>query len=402
MDVKNIKQIVALILCVSATIINAQQTNFKHFVAPINADQSKNSVDSDGSNGNNEQSNLDDATKKNLLAQQKHMMNVLHALRNQEAALSLPKESLNPLAEVIINNYPEEIKTNLLKFVESAGNARLRLKDYKNSLDKEEKISLLNSAKKLTAQATLLSSKLLEVSIGRDELRENIAKLADNLSFKESYNATNEFLSFPERFKFLRLIPPIILHSLSLWESKQKLGNNSFDLHNAAVIARQPIYIEDIRQTVDATIQASTLNQDIRNNENSFSIKDFVWYAALPILAAKHSPEEHAFDLKNPQQLVCFGASIMQYLKPLINLTPRLQELFHIRKSPRDKVIEACAGLVGYSAVFGDLLLNSSMPANKETIKKGYTNDSALPAAQYCPFANKNMSSPNIIKKLMF
>ena len=38
------------------------------------------------------------------------------------------------------------------------------------------------------------------------------------------------------------------------------------------------------------------------------------------------------------------------------------------------------------------LFLNSSMPANKEKMKKGYTNDSALPAAQYCPFTNKNMN----------
>lgn len=359
MDIKNIKNIVALTLCVSATILNAQPTNFKHFTTPTHTTQSNNSSDSDGSDNSSKENNFDNTTQKNLLEQQqKHLLNVLREIQNQEVALSLPKESLTPLTQVIINNYPKEIKENLLKFVELSGNARLRLKAHKNSLDKEEKVELLRSAKKLVTEATALSAKLLEVSVGRDELREDIVTLSENLCFKESYNATNEFLTFPERFKFLRLIPPIVLHSLSLWESKQK--QPTFDLYNSTVVARQPIYVEDINQTVEATIQASTLNQDIRSNENKVSIKDIIWHAALPILAAKHSPEEHAFNLKNPQQLICFGASIMQYLKPLINLTPRLQELFHIRKSPRDKVIEAGAGLIGYGAVLGDLFVNST------------------------------------------
>lgn len=353
MDIKNIKNIVALTLCVSATILNAQPTNFKHFTTPTHTTQSNNSSDSDGSDNSSKENNFDNTTQKNLLEQQqKHLLNVLREIQNQEVALSLPKESLTPLAQVIINNYPKEIKENLLKFVELSGNARLRLKAHKNSLDKEEKVELLRSAKKLVTEATTLSAKLLEVSVGRDELLEDITKLSENLCFKESYNATNEFLTFPERFKFLRLIPPIVLHSLSLWANKTQNDEYVFNLQNAFG-TRSP-------QLLALQSSPLALSQVVANNENSTTFKDIVWYAALPILAAKHSPEEHAFNLKNPQQLICFGASIMQYLKPLINLTPRLQELFHIRKSPRDKVIEAGAGLIGYGAVLGDLFVNST------------------------------------------
>ena len=139
---------------------------------------------------------------------------------------------------------------------------------------------------------------------------------------------------------------------MSLWANKTQNDEYVFNLQNAFG-TRSP-------QLLALQSSPLALSQVVANNENSTTFKDIVWYAALPILAAKHSPEEHAFNLKNPQQLICFGASIMQYLKPLINLTPRLQELFHIRKSPRDKVIEAGAGLIGYGAVLGDLFVNST------------------------------------------
>lgn len=366
MDVKTIKIIVALALSVNATIIHATQTNFKQFAAPAGNFQNVLA-------NNNEQLN-NNAAKKNLLEQQQnHLLKLFNEIHNQEVALSLPKGALTPLLEVIINDYPEDIKKSLLKFIEFSGAAQLHLKAYKNSSDKEKKIALLQSAKKLVTKATELSSKLLEVSVGRDELRNNIVELAKNVNFEKSYNATNEFLSFSERFKFLRLIPPIVLHSLSLWENKQD-NEYIFNLRNLFGTNSPRLSI-----LANQHNREELLSEEIQNNENSASVKDIILSAAVPVLAAKYSPEEHAFDFKNLQQLICFGASIMQYLKPLINHTPRLQELFHIRKSPRDKIIEASAGIIGYGAVLGDLFINST--------KKYFSKKN-----QY-PFSQKNLKA---------
>ncbi len=340
-----------LLLCfikLNASQQKATPTDSSLASSKLQAPISHNLSDDTSDDNDDEDSNDgDDENEQEAYNSTARKIDLIRKINNYEAQLELPKSALLPLAKTLLNNYPVKIKEDFEKFVNLAGNARLQLKSAEKTLDAASERQGSGAAQKLVEEASKISSKLLAVSVGRDELRKDLLDLAQNLSFEESYNATNKLLTFPSKYKLLKLINPVILNSLSLCLNLTPI-NYTFDTTNMfattfPALANNPQWINLLRNTV-------------RDNENKTSAQDLFWYAAIPILAAQHSSEEHAHNLTNPKQLLFWAATICQYLKPLIALTPRLAELLFIKKSPRDETIEAFAGLFGSGLAFANIL----------------------------------------------